>query len=58
MGNHNSGRKKQETCQQGHKLVGENVITVKRANGKTDRACRTCTNRRQREYWRKKYGKR
>lgn len=59
MGNKNSGRKPQERCVRGHLMEYPNVIIVKRRNGKVERACRTCRNDRQREYYhRSKNGKR
>ena len=57
MGNQNSGRKRQEVCGNGHDLTEpENVILIRRAQGKTERACRPCANRRKREWWKENRG--
>lgn len=58
MGGPGSGRKPQEVCGAGeHPLEGDNIVFIKRAGGKIERACRPCRDRRMREWWRKNKGK-
>lgn len=57
MGGPGSGRKPQEKCGAGkHDMQGDNVVFIKR-EGKTERACKACQNRRSREWWRRNRGK-
>lgn len=55
MGNKNSGRKRSSVCSEGHSLEDgdPNVRIIRRAGGKTERACRECARRRSREWWAK-----
>lgn len=41
---------RKEFCKRNHELAGENLHIVRRANGKQERRCRSCSRDRMREY--------